>query len=136
MLSISLSLSHTLTTSSLSTHKACRACVYHCNHVSAPAAFRLTGSFWGSAWVAKDLVPTVLYPGYSCYGICIVALPAAINVCMFPAENDPAEGGVISLTSTAQMTLHTQNTHVQKYANTHTLAHWYVVITTSLLLAA
>lgn len=63
-----------------------------------------------------------------------------MNVCMFPAESYPAEGGVISLTSTAQMTPRAHVEITQEGAHTLTerqkQSHWYVVITPFFLLAA
>ena len=107
-IALSLSLSHTHKhTFPLCSHAGLAGPVY-----TATAMWRLQlpsgslGVFKEVARLPKTSAPTVLQPGYSCYGICFVALPVAINVCMFPAESDPA-GGVISLTSTAQMTLHT-----------------------------
>lgn len=79
------------------------------------------GVFWGSAQGCQG-PQRLLYciPRCSCHGISIVALPAAMNVCMFPAERDPAEGGVISLTNTART--HAQ-AHTGKRPRRHLKTH-------------
>lgn len=102
--------------------------------------FRLTGSFFGEApGLPRTLAPTVQHHGYSCYGITLVAA-AGGDECMQapPAERDPAEGGVISLTSISQMTPPERFTEArrQKKKVRRALVHWCVVITNTLLLAA
>ena len=125
---------HTSTHCPSDPHRAHRACV----ELSAMCQLQLPsgslGVFGEAPGLPRTSAPTVLYPGYSCHGICFVALPVAINVCMFPTESDP-EGGVISLTSAARMTLHTQrrqeaqrNTHMQNWLKIHFTASLFLAL--------